>query len=97
MQEAVREKDQEERRIGQAARAAQNRINREVPGSQQQRALVRQYGTPGGLLEQYHGVRKTLDRDLWLKRSMKGLGAHMRRRALIYKDDVPTFPLDIDV
>ncbi|OBT51971.1 hypothetical protein VE04_07368 [Pseudogymnoascus sp. 24MN13] len=74
------------------AENALRRIDREVMGSQQQRAISRQYAD---VLERYGKVKAILNRNEWLKRSMKGLGNHMRRNALLYKDDVPTFPLNM--
>lgn len=72
------------------AEDAMRRINREVQGSQQQRALSRQYAT---VLGQYNTLKQTLNRNSWLKNSMKGLGKYMKRGGLVFKDDIPTFPL----
>ncbi|KAG8413013.1 hypothetical protein J3458_013434 [Metarhizium acridum] len=74
------------------ARDAQRRIDREVPGSQQQRALVRQHGA---VLQRYKTLQAQLDRQTYLENSMRGLARYMQRHAMITKNDVPTFPVNI--
>lgn len=41
-------------------------------------------------------IRQLIERIPWLEESMGSLGEHMMRNAFIYKDDVPTFPVDME-
>lgn len=69
------------------AQDAQRLIDRVVPGSQQQRALVRQNGA---VLQRYKAHKAQPDRQKYLENSVRGLARYMQRHAIITKNDVPT-------
>ncbi|KAM3426804.1 hypothetical protein NHJ13734_009253 [Beauveria thailandica] len=78
--------------ISRRVQDAQRRIDREVPGSQQQRALVRENGQ---LLQRYRALKAQLDRQQYLQNSMRALGKYMQRHGMVHKDDVQTFPINM--
>lgn len=67
-----------------------------VPGSEEQ---LRLSGQIGPMMNKRDALQTQLDEQLaripWLEKSMRGLGEFMDRNALIYKGDVPTFPVNI--
>lgn len=68
----------------------QTRCRWEPNDEQHHQALRRHYNAIGC----YNALKVDLDRNSWLERSMKGLGAYMRRKEMVYQDDIPAFPLD---